>query len=165
MDVCAGGFDTGGSRVVPELVKLMAERLIISAANLNIRERHRLLADIFKAMVDQGANVNLGPVRLAKALGLDIVPHTDGRKIGTADSEGQMEIVGWIFPGGFIGVIALVKKAAYTLLSVTELQKNWMGVHCPPGRSICSMTVIEEDREVTFIEIERLHRRIFILSI
>ena len=56
-----------------------------------------------------------------------------------------MEIVGWIFPGGFIGAIALVGKAAYTLLSVTELQKNWMGVHCPPGRSLCTLTVMEEE--------------------
>jgi hypothetical protein len=138
---------------VEDLSKGTAVKLVISAVSLDIRERHRVLTDQFKAMVDQGANVNLGPVRLAKALGLEIVPHTDGRKIGTADSEGQMEIVGWIFPGGFIGAIALVGKAAYTLLSVTELQKNWMGVHCPPGRSLCTITVMEEDREVVYIEI------------
>ena len=138
---------------VEDLSKGKDERLVISAVNLDIRERPRVLTDQFKAMVDQGANVNLGPVRLAKALGLEIVPHMDERKIETADSEGQMEIFEWIFLGGFLGAIALVGKAAYTLLSATELQKNWMGVHCPPGRSLCTLTVMEEDREVAYIEI------------
>ena len=95
---------------VEDLSKGKDERLVISAVNLDIRERPRVLTDQFKAMVDQGANVNLGPVRLAKALGLEIVPHMDGRKIETADSEGQMEIVEWIFLGGFLGAIALVRR-------------------------------------------------------
>ena len=51
---------------VEDLSKETAERFVISAANLDIKERHRVLTDQFKAMVDQGANINLGPVRLAR---------------------------------------------------------------------------------------------------
>ena len=47
--------------------------------------------------MDLSANVNLGPVRLSKALRLAIVPHVHGRKIVTADADGYMEIVGWDF--------------------------------------------------------------------
>ena len=107
-------------------------RFIISASNMDIQTRPRSWEDMYRAMVDSGANVNLGPKRLAKALGCTIIPHTDGRKIGTADAEGTMEILGWIFPRGFTGPIAIVRKAAWTLLSVGELQSHGIGVNFPP---------------------------------
>ena len=90
-------------------------------------------------MVDSGGNVNLGPKQLAKALGCTIIPHTDGRKIGTADAEGTMEILGWIFPRGFTGPIAIVRKAAWTLLSVGELQSRGIGVNFPPDSKRCDL--------------------------
>jgi len=99
--------------------------------------------------------VNLGPLRLAKALGLVIVPHTDGRRIGTADAEGHMDIEGWVFPRGYTGPIALVRKAAYTLLSVIQLQQHGMGVHCPPERPICVLTVIKNDEEIVYDELQQ----------
>ena len=40
---------------VEDLSKETAERFVISAGNLDIQERHRVLTDQFKAMVDQGA--------------------------------------------------------------------------------------------------------------
>ena len=129
------------------------ERFVISACNINIRERARTLEDVYKAMVDLGANVNLGPVRLAKALGLQIVPHKDGRKIGTADEDGKMEIVGWIYPNGYTGPIAIVKKAAYVLLSVIQMQKHGMGVNCSPERPICTLTILQKNIEIVFIEL------------
>ena len=45
-------------------------------------------------MVNFGANVKLGTLSLGRALGLTIVPRTCERKIGTADAEGEMDIVG-----------------------------------------------------------------------
>jgi len=112
------------------------KQLIISAWNHNIGESVHDTTDVFKAMVHLGANVNAGPLWLGRALGLQIMPHTSGWKIGTADTEGEMEIVVWIFPRGYTGPIAMVKKAAYTLLSVIQLQRNGMGVHCPPDRPV-----------------------------
>ena len=129
------------------------QKLVISACNLDIIERSHSSGGLYQAMVDLGANVNLGPVRLARVLSLTVVPHIDGRKIGTADTEGHMVIVGWIFPCGFTGPIALVEKAAFILLSVIQLQKNGMGVHCPPERPICILTMMDNEDEVVFIEI------------
>ena len=89
---CAGRLDTGGSLEGGLSTRTAQweseEKLVISAYNMDIRERPRSQGDVFSAMVYLGANVNLGPVRLAKALGLVIVPHVDGRKIGTADTAG-----------------------------------------------------------------------------
>jgi len=129
------------------------KRLIISACNLNIAESVHDTTDVFKAMVDLGANVNIGPLSLGRALGLQIMPHTSGRKIGTADTEGEMEIVGWIFPRGYTGPIAMVTKAAYTLLSVIQLQRNGMGVYCPPDRPVCVLTIFDNMTEIIFIEL------------
>ena len=157
----AGGLNTGGSSEWDKECYAhhkscdQGERFLISACNMDIRGRPRSQEDVYKAMVDQGANVNLGPVRLAKALGLQIVPHTDGRKIGTADEDGQMEILGWIFPRGYTGPIAVVKKAAYLLLSVIQLQKHGVGVHCPPERPVCTLTILQHAVEVVFIEIRQ----------
>ena len=129
-------------------------KLIVSVCNADIESRSWTSADVFKAMIDGGANINLGPRRLAKALGLVIVPHVDGRRIGTADTTGHMVITGWIFPRGFTGPIAIVDKAAYTLLSVSELQKNGMGANCPPCRSVCELVTLGADnQECIFISI------------
>ena len=98
----------------------------------------------FKGMVDQGANIGVGPPALASLLDLPIEPHTDGRKIGTADAEGSLTIVGWIIIPGYAGRIALVEGAAFLLLSVIHLQQNGMGVHCPPHSSTCRLKVLED---------------------
>ena len=119
------------------------EQLVISACNRDIQARPTRAHQWFKAMCDMGANVNVGPVRLAKALGLPIIPHIDGRRIGTADSAGSLDIVGWIFPRGYTGPIALVMRAAWMLLSTVQMQQNGMGCHCPPERTICQHTVME----------------------
>ena len=68
--------------------------MIISASYFNIGEKGPYTTDVFKAMVNFGANVKLGTLSLGRALGLPIIPRTCGRKIGTADVEGEMEIVG-----------------------------------------------------------------------
>lgn len=98
---CAGGHDTGGSHVgydkgvnVISMELEESEKFVISTCNMDICDKGQRFEDVYKAMIDQGANVNLGPLRLAKMLGLLVVPHTDGRKIGTADAEGHMDIEG-----------------------------------------------------------------------
>jgi len=85
---------------------------------MNIRDRERSLSDVYKARIDLG-----------------------GKMIGAADGEGTMEILGWIFTGGYLGAIAIGKKAAYILLSVIQRQGNGMGVPCPQERLLCQFTV------------------------
>jgi len=89
------------------------------------------------------------PVQLAAALALMITPHATSRKvIGIADRGGIR-----MFTGGYIGAIGLVKKAAYTELSKIQLRKNGMGVHCPPERSLCRLTVKSDRHDTVFVEI------------
>ena len=105
----------------------------------------------FKGKVDQRANIGVGPPALASLLDLPIEPQLDGRKIGTADAEGSLTIVGWIIIPGYSGRIALVEGAVFLLLSVIHLQQNGMGVHCPPHSSTCRLTVLEDGEEVEFM--------------
>ena len=90
-----------------------------------------------QAMIDSGANVNIGPPALVDRLQLAIVPHTDKRGIGTEKSDGMLAIIGWIFPTGYTGPIAIVKEAAFTLLAVINLQRNGMGVDFPFNEDYC----------------------------
>ena len=46
----------------------------------------------------------------------------------------------------------MVKKAAYTLLSVIQLQRNGMGVHCPPDRPVWVLTILDNTIEIIFTE-------------
>ena len=48
-----------------------------------------------------------------------------------------MIIIGWIFPGGYKGGIALVKDANYILVSVQLLQQHGMSVEFPRDTDIC----------------------------
>ena len=89
------------------------------------------------AMIDSGANVNIGPPALTAYLQLTVIPPTDKRSIGTAKENGVLTIVGWIFPTGYTGPIAIVKEAAFTLLAVINLQRNGMGVDFPYNDDIC----------------------------
>ena len=135
-------------------------RLVISASYMELLCNGAVITpgdrmNTLKAMIDSGANINLAPSSLAKMLGLQITPHTDGRKIGTADSEGSMVIAGWIHPRGYTGPIALVDNAAFTLLAVTELQSHGMGVVFPPCTQSCLLIVIRDGEEVVHTEIQR----------
>jgi len=59
------------------------EELVISTCQFNLCSEDNKAKDNYRAMIDQGANVNLGPVQLARLLDLDIIPNVDGRTIGT----------------------------------------------------------------------------------
>jgi len=91
------------------------------------------------AMIDSGANVNVGSITLANELQLEITPHPDKRGIGTAKSDGVLTILGWIFPSGYTGPIAIVQEAAFTLLAVINLQRNGMGVDFPNDETSCHL--------------------------
>ena len=125
----AGGSDTRGS-LKGEVVTMEVEpdRLVVSLCCMQaVMKKITTVQEYnnrFEGMVDQGANIGVGPPALASLLDLPIEPHTDGRKIGTADAEGSLTIVGWIIIPGYAGRIALVEGAAFLLLSVIHLQQN-----------------------------------------
>ena len=96
--------------------------------------------NMMMAMIDSGANVNLGPPSLATDLGLQLCPHIDTRQIGTAHSNSKLVILGWIFPTGFTGPIAIVHNCTHILISTIQLQSHGMGVYMPPHETICSLT-------------------------
>ena len=49
-----------------------------------------------KSLVDSGANVVIVPVNFFARYGLLKIPHKDGRRIGTANQEGTLEILYWV---------------------------------------------------------------------
>lgn len=86
-DVFTGEFSRSEDIILED--KQEEDRFIISTGYLGMictRNTTNLnMTTNYQAMIDSGANVNLAPRSLAKKLGLPIIPHTDGRKIGTAD--------------------------------------------------------------------------------
>ena len=50
----------------------------------------------------------------------------------------------------------MVEGAAFLLLSVIHLQRNGMGVHCPPFSLTCRLTVMEDGVEVDYMVLEQL---------
>ena len=60
-----------------------------------------------KSLVDSGANVVIVPVKFVDRYGLLKIPHKDGRRKGTADQEGTLEILYWVDLGGYIGLAAV----------------------------------------------------------
>ena len=107
--------------------------------------------------MDSGANVVVAPVCLAQYLGLPITPNTDGRTIGAADADAALTTVGWIFPEGYTGAIAMGKEAAFILVAVNQLQRHSMGVCFPPLQMVCRLTVSVDDLEEVFEELQIIH--------
>ena len=126
---------------------------VISAGMMQCITNTAHKAHCTEAMIDSGANVNVGPITLAETLQLEMIPHTDKRGIGTAKSDGLLTIIGWIFPSGYTGPIAIVKEAAFTLLAVVNLQTNGMGVDFPHDEAICRLYT----QHYTFVELTRNH--------
>ena len=83
------------------------------------------------------------------------MPHTDERKIGTAKAQGELVIIGWVFPRGYTGPIAIVREGLYILLAVIQLQRNGMGVQFPIYSTLCILTLMSGKDEVIFAEIEQ----------
>lgn len=133
----------------------MEERLIISASMMKVVDYNVSIKIEYRAMIDSGANVNVAPLSLVKTLGLPLMPHTDGRSIGTAKAQGELVIVGWIFPTGYTGPIAIVRDGVFILLSVTQLQQNGMSVQFPSYSNSCILQLKSGDTESVYAEVEQ----------
>ena len=76
----------------------MGSDLIVSAVVMEavLREKGLLIhpAACWRSMIDTAATVTLVPPDCTHHLGLSILPHTDERRIGTADQKGSLEIQG-----------------------------------------------------------------------
>lgn len=77
---------TQDSRLVVSMVMMDT---VLKKADLQLHPE-----DWWCSMIDTGATVTLVPTSCAERLGLPFMPHTDGRKVGTADQEGTIEIQG-----------------------------------------------------------------------
>ena len=119
-----------------------SKKFVVSSSVMEKLGKKRDESGQWRAMNDACANINLGPIWIAKELGLMVFQHTDGRKIGTAHTEGELTILGWIFPGGYVGKIALIddNDAAFILLSTGQLQINGMGSEFPRNSNRCILT-------------------------
>ena len=80
---------------------LQVSEVVMSAVQLGYDNSIHI--DKWKSMLDTGATVTLIPTAYAALLGLQIMPHTDGRRVGTADQEGTLEIQGWVDLSGYVG--------------------------------------------------------------
>ena len=123
-------------------IEIVEEKLFVVGASMmkKIKSSGEDKENKYLAMIDSGANVNIGPKWLAKALGLMVVPHKDSRKIGTAKESDSLEILGWIFPYGVTGPIAIVENCSYILLAVIQLQNHGMSVIFPEKECDASAT-------------------------
>lgn len=83
-------------------------------------------------MLDSGSNIQLATYAFAVMCGRPIELEKHNRVIGTAEQEGSLPIFGWIDVGGYIGVMAVCKGAAFTLLSVSICQSRGLGCDFPP---------------------------------
>ena len=75
-------------------------RVVISAAVMDVvlavSENSQMILDNWRAILDTCATVTLIPTNCAECLGLPIMPHTNGRRVGTADQHGNFTIQGWV---------------------------------------------------------------------
>ena len=120
------------------------EQYFVSARVMDIMQ-HKILTDfdIFRAMIDSGANISMAPLAVAEALGLKIYPPLDDRTIGTAEKSGhQLVIVGWIYPRGFTGPIALV-ETGFLLLSTCQMQCRGMSTEFPMFDTVCHLSTCD----------------------
>ena len=83
-------------------------------------------------IIDAGSNIQLATYQYTLKCGRPIQLETRNRRIGTAEQEGSLPIFGWIDVGGYIGVMAVCKGAAFTLLSAGTCQSRGLGCDFPP---------------------------------
>jgi hypothetical protein len=115
------------------------ERLVVSASVMKVILQEVNSESSQKAMIDSGASVPLVPLQLAKLHVLVIIPHTDGRSIGTADQDGILPILYWVDLGGYIGLAAVSDKVSFIIVSVSQLQKRGLGVNFPIDECVCEL--------------------------
>jgi hypothetical protein len=80
------------------------------------------------ALVDSGANINIGTTALSRILNLPIQSLTKAVSINTAASGGIMEAIGVIDVGGYLGHMLIVPRASQCLISTDVLTKRGLTV-------------------------------------
>ena len=120
------------------------EPLVISALAMSVMLGEIDDENIYDGMIDAGANTSLGPMRIALALNAVVYPHLDTRTIGTANSDGILNILGWIFINdkGYTGPIAIVDKGTHLLLSTRCMQDRGMTTTFPLYTTLCELSTV-----------------------
>ena len=122
-------------------------QLVVSTAMMEVllaaTEIQREQSDLWSSMLDTGATVTLIPTECAAQLQLQIMPHTDGRRVGTADQKGSLAIQGWVDLPGYIGRVAVCSAVKFIIIAACQLQANGLGMDIRPDTSICELYTTE----------------------
>jgi len=114
--------------------------VVSSSVMMALQSDNSCVDDIFCGMIDAGANISMGSLAFATALGAEVHPPTDDRKIGTADkSQNQLDILGWVYLSGYTGPIAIV-DSGFLLLSTCQMQKRGMSTMFPKYEAVCQLS-------------------------
>ena len=100
---------------------------IITMAAVQLEsESNNVHIDQWRSMIDTGATVTLIPTACAALLGLELMPHTDGRHVGTADQAGTLEIQGWVDLSDFVGSCSLF-SGRFHHCRILSTSGKWIG--------------------------------------
>jgi len=94
---------------------------------------------IERAMLDSGATVPPVPLEFVDKYKLTLRPHTDGRRIGTADNEGSIEILGWIDLAGYVGLCAVCSQITFIIISTGQIQRRGLGSNFLADQPNCQL--------------------------
>jgi hypothetical protein len=96
-----------------------------------------------KAIEDSGANVNIATTDLAQyaiSIGYQVAPASYEDEINTADSGQKMQVLGWLWLGGYVGKLAVTNNASFNLLATTIHQKRGLGAKfCTNHEATCEL--------------------------
>jgi hypothetical protein len=93
----------------------------------------------WRSIMDTGATVTLVPPDCTHRLGLPIMPHTDGRRIGTADQKGSLEIQGRIDLKGYIGLASVCNDVGFIIVASCRLQSHHLDLDLYCSSPICEL--------------------------
>jgi len=91
--------------------------------------------------IDTGATLTLVPLICTHRLGLPIMSHTDGRRVGTAYQKGSLEIQGWIDLGGYIGLAAVCNDVRFIIVASCQSQIHHLGLDLYCSSPICELCI------------------------
>jgi len=100
--------------------------------------KNLLNSDIYKVMIDSGAKVSMGPLAFAKALGEEIHPPMDDRKIGTAAKSGNH----WMYSSSWLHRSNSYRQIWFSLLSTCQIQKRRMTIAFPIFETVCHLSTM-----------------------
>jgi hypothetical protein len=121
--------------VYPEVMEGIRFVVSVSVMEVILKGKDDVSGD--KSSIDSGAIVVIVPVNFVAQYGLFKIPHKDGRRIGTADQDGTLEILYWVDSGGYIGPAAVSSQVTFIIVAVSRLQAGGMSVDFPANEQIC----------------------------